>query len=328
MSGRDEFTPKDSMRLRDAIEAIGRATEPEWTGHEQTPENWQLVDPEHRRGERLVRLWLQVMGNLIAACGHEFRRAAEDYWLDSRDHPDDAADLERFTPVYVDRVRGLLGADADAATVEMLHAARRVCIEAILWRQNRKLAESGFRGERKERFHCNPPALLLPGRRIIMGISDEELSQLEQGVDRELDQLEGERRPLRERVERVWDRLRPELHAGTYECFVLTTEGVRKPLPATVWARPEARTLLGSCNFEDREIFAPEAMCARGFVARVSSRGGRPSQRSELIEFYRQLYGPTDRPTRKEACKAIAEAGGPDVHPDTLSRALKENGLI
>ena len=121
MSGdRGGFTPKGFVKLRDAIEAIGKAFEPDWTGAEQEPENWELLDGPHVQ--------------------------------------------------------------------------------------------------------------------------------------------------LRERAERVWKRLRPEFHAFVRvmfgdpdPCVVLNDEGEISPVPAGVWALPEAETILRDCAFEKREIFVGEA---------------------------------------------------------------------
>ncbi len=62
MSGdRGGFTPKGFVKLRDAIEAIGRAIVPGWTGAEQEPENWELLDGPHvQLRERAERVWKRL----------------------------------------------------------------------------------------------------------------------------------------------------------------------------------------------------------------------------------------------------------------------------
>ena len=76
--------------------------------------------------------------------------------------------------------------------------------------------------------------------------------------------LDGPHVQLSERAERVWKRLRPEFHAFVRfgdpdPCVVLNDEGEISPVPAGVWALPEAETLFRDCAFEKREIFVGEA---------------------------------------------------------------------
>ena len=66
---------------------------------------------------------------------------------------------------------------------------------------------------------------------------------------------------MRERAERVWSLLRPEFHDNSrHACVVLDDRGEISPVPAGVWALPEAETLLRSCEFYNREIFVREEM--------------------------------------------------------------------
>ena len=53
------FVPKGTVRLRDAIEKIGKATVPGWTGDEQKAENWENIPGKEAIGkEWMYRVWL------------------------------------------------------------------------------------------------------------------------------------------------------------------------------------------------------------------------------------------------------------------------------
>ena len=272
--------PKGFVNLREAIEAIGKAGEPDWTGAEQVPENWELLDGPHVQKERWGQLWLQVMGNALAIYGLDvFERAAVDYWFDSRGHPDDDADLERFIPIYEEQTRKLFGAIHGGTKVEMLHATRRIHLEATYLQRDAKRAELGYDRRLTHRFHCSPPTIEGDEGPEVITLDGRKLEKWEKGVDAFLRDREAERSQLRERVERVWKRLRPEFHDRPQfgegdKCVVLDDRGEILPVPAGIWGLPEAETLLRDCAFDKREIFMREDLLEAALYVHFNPKPG------------------------------------------------------
>ncbi len=330
MSGdRGGFTPKGFINLREAIEVIGKATVPDWTGAEQNPENWELFDGQRFRKERRHRFWLKVMENAKAFYGDVFKRAAEDYWHDSGDHPGDAADRESMIPIYEEQIRKISRGAPDRPTVVMLHAARRIYFDADYPRRNAQRAADGLNPYRPK-FHCSPPTIegddcleVIP----LDGSGLENLEKLEEGVDVFLREREVERSLCRERAERVWDKLGPELHANTYPCVVLNYDGEEVTVPPKEWAGPVAEILLRDCKFGARDIFVGKAVLS--LAAPMGGWRGGPGRRNKGVvaaEVYLRVFSDGHEQHGYTWSSAIAELenhGAPKVSKRTLRRGLE-----
>lgn len=306
---------------------------PDWTGAEQNPENWELFDGQRFRKERRHRFWLKVMENAKAFYGDVFKRAAEDYWHDSGDHPGDAADRESMIPIYEEQIRKISRGAPDRPTVVMLHAARRIYFDADYPRRNAQRAADGLNPYRPK-FHCSPPTIegddcleVIP----LDGSGLENLEKLEEGVDVFLREREVERSLCRERAERVWDKLGPELHANTYPCVVLNYDGEEVPVPPKEWAGPVAEILLRDCKFGARDIFVGKAVLSLAPPELVPTpKRGAPNKGDRAATVYEKRFPDgheVEHFTLQGACNEIAKIDRRTVSPKTLARALKARGI-
>ena len=360
---RGGFTPKGFINLREAIEVIGKATGPDWTGAEQKSDNWELLDGDKVQDESKVLIWLQIMGIKLERYGNAFQRAAEDYWLDCRNHPEDAADLQRLLPFYNYAARKSFVGDADGAKVEMLHTARRIHYDAMYkrdtagWPHPYNRVTEGWVRPHKHRFHCPPPIIEGDDGPTYIGLDSRSLEAVEEGVDAFLREREATRRQRRERAEQVWKLLRPELHAGTFECIVLK-EGASTKIEPAIWATDGAKPLFIDCVSDGSEIFVSDNVVSlsrsgsdagASETSRLDREGadstggasappelvptpkrGRPGTGDRAATVYERRFPDgheTEGLTLKGACNEIAKSDGPTVAPKTLARALKARGI-
>ena len=269
-----KFAPKGFISLRDAIEQIGSKLVSGWTGDEQ-------VDAQSASVRRERDNWLadQIGQVCVEKWGNTFIQAASDYansWVDrlsgAADQPGTARqpnwtasgfslaldavlhsnerEFEKLQAQCGDRSTALSLRDIRIAARRILEDARRV-------RTERKPLSELERGLLGPTVSSTPPMMDSGSGPKPIKFPAEVLDELEVKADKIFQEREQAQATIRQRVVKVWEMLRPELHAGSITCIILK-EGKTVAINPALWATNDAEVLFRECEYDKREILVGE----------------------------------------------------------------------
>ncbi len=287
-----KFAPKGFISLRDAIEQLGARLVPGWTGDEQVDAKSASVRTERDN-------WIADQIGQISAekWGGAFSQAVSDYdasWLSRlrslAEQPAAARQSHRGAPV------GLLGLDAilqrNEREFEKLQAqcggrsaarklltirvmAKRMLEDARHARAAREPSSGFARGLLEPKASSVPPMINLGSGPEPIELPVEMLGELEVKADKIFQEREQAQETIRQRVVKVWEMLRPELHAGSITCIILK-EGKTVAVNPALWATNDAEVLFRECEYDKREILVGEAVLS--LAAPMGGKLGRSSE--------------------------------------------------
>jgi len=332
MGSLGKFLPKGFIPLRDAIEQLGSELVSGWTGDEQTAEVWE--DAQSSSVWKETENWLadQIGQIFMEEWGTTFTQAASDY----AQHP-----IERFSMLElhltlhkeeIEDLKLTCGDDSIAGGWVIIRiAAKRILEDARRDRLMSRPHTKFSRGLLTSKDSIAPPMMDLGSGPEPIELSEENLNRMEAEANEFFAKREEDRAIIRQRAVEVWGLLRPELHANTYPCVVLNDQGEKSPVPAGVWALPEAEILLRDCAFDEREILVGEAVLSLATpVVGLRRKPGAPNKGARAAAVYDKRFPDgheAEGLTLQGACNEIAKNDGPTVSPKTLRRALKAHGI-